>query len=530
MNQFDVVRGLVRPYAWPLVAFMLLLFVLVPLTVSSVTFYYGQKLSSLSKGAPAHWSSSHLPLLGSALPFFQRRRGMFMEGRGSSATGNFSFFVGRKHIVSLGGLDGRKTFFESKNLSVSQGAIELLAGLVSTNDDREDYGAQDFIKSFLTLTRPEILARKLPVLTDDIRDFSQRLSLAPARQWRVINPFETVYPLMFKLILRVVGVSEWLEDAKTLDRALWAFCGFESNCSRTRIVFPSLITLTHAKKLFFGAVLYMAIEKVVKQRKAGKRRDDALQFLLDQNKDVVRFLFSVLMSGITTQGCTASWLTVFLAHSPAWQALCRAEVDAVVAKHRANPSQSADDVLEGLSLQTWESEFPVTIASFRETIRLAMPGAMFRKNASGAAIPIGDTGEVVPDGAYASFHLDNVHMDSALYPDPATFNPGRYLTPEVNGGSYEDLNLKQEEPHTYVGWGSGRHLCPGMRLAKWETTMVVSRLLTNFDLEPSDRNGSEVQVPFPGPDRNGYRLDKPKVPIFIRYKARDVNVGGSLGE
>ncbi|KAK0727678.1 cytochrome P450 [Lasiosphaeria miniovina] len=492
VNQFDVVRGLVRPYAWPLVAIMLLLFVLVPLA---------------------------------------RRRGMFMEGRGYSATGNFSFFVGRKHIVSLGGLDGRKTFFESKNLSVSQGAIELLAGLVSTNDDREDYGAQDFIKSFLTLTRPEILARKLPVLTDDIHDFRQRLSLAPASpanpQWRVINPFETVYPLMFKLILRVVGVSEWLEDAKALDRALWAFCGFESNCSRTRIVFPSLVTLTHAKKLFFGAILYMAIEKVVKQRKAGKRRDDALQFLLDQDKDVVRFLFSVLMSGITTQGCTASWLTVFLAHSPAWQALCRAEVDAVVAKHRANPSQSADDVLEGLSLQTWESEFPVTIASFRETIRLAMPGAMFRKNASGTAIPIGDTGEVVPDGSYASFHLDNVHMDSALYPDPAAFNPGRYLSREV-GGSYDDLNLKQEEPHTYVGWGSGRHLCPGMRLAKWETTMVVSRLLANFDLEPSDRSGSKVQVPFPGPDRNGYRLDKPKVPIFIRYKARDV--GGSVGE
>lgn len=166
-----------------------------------------------------------------------------------------------------------------------------------------------------------------------------------------------------------------------------------------------------------------------------------------------QFLFSTLSSGITTEGCSAAWLTVFLAHSPTWQAKCRAEVDGVIAKIRKSQNQSAHDILGSLSLQEWELEFPVIVAAFRETVRLAMPGAMFRKNASGSAISIGDTGEVIPDGSYASFLMDNVHMDSKLYPEPSKFDPGRYLL--ENGG----LNDQEHQPHTYVGWGSGRHLC-----------------------------------------------------------------------
>lgn len=147
-----------------------------------------------------------------------------------------------------------------------------------------------------------------------------------------------------------------------------------------------------------------------------------------------------------------AWLIVFLAYSPEWQTRCRAEVDSVIAKNRRSRSQSAHDILAGVSLQEWEVEFPVIVACFRETVRLAMPGAMFRKNSSGRAVSIGDTGEVIPDGAYASFLTDNVHMDSGLYPEPLRFNPGRYLQDS-------DSDTQEKEPHTYIGWGSGRHLC-----------------------------------------------------------------------
>lgn len=98
-----------------------------------------------------------------------------------------------------------------------------------------------------------------------------------------------MYPLIFKLIMRVVGVSEWLDDEKVLGRNISAFCKFEENCSKTRMVFPWLITLTHVKKLLYGAILYTSITNIVDQRKkTRKRRDDAVQLILDEEKDVVR--------------------------------------------------------------------------------------------------------------------------------------------------------------------------------------------------------------------------------------------------
>lgn len=170
-------------------------------------------------------------------------------------------------------------------------AIEFLIGTVTpTDDDPEDHGAQEFIRSLAALTRPSILAGQLPVLMADIRAFQGRLAQAvPSKHWRVLDPFESVYPFTFQLIMRVVGVAEWLEDEAVLRRVLSAFCGFEKSCSSVRMVFPWLPTPTWAKKLFHGAVLYTSIMNVVKRRKeTGDRRDDALQFLMDHDKDIAR--------------------------------------------------------------------------------------------------------------------------------------------------------------------------------------------------------------------------------------------------
>ncbi|EXU99416.1 cytochrome P450 [Metarhizium robertsii] len=508
----QLVEALFAPCTWLIAVITILSFILlVRLSLDA------KLILALPNGSPKHWAAYHLPLLGSALPFFRRRRDMLAEGQGLVTNGNFSFFIGSKHIVNLGSLQGRRTFFESKNLSVSQGAIELLVGLVSANDDLEDSAAQDFIKSLLPLTRPAMLASKISVLTDDIHLFCRNLLLSTPSEsrpnWRVMNPFESVYFLTSKLIMRVIGVSEWAEDEKLMNHIISCFYKFENNCSRARIVFPGLVTYTHLKKLFYGALLWRGITEVVQQRKAGKRRDDAVQFVLDQDKDAIRFTFSILSSGITTEGCSASWLTVFLAHSPEWQAKCRAEVHGVIAQKRGTSSQSADSILGKLSLEEWEGSFPVIMAAIRETVRLAMPGAMVRKNASGSAVSIGQTSEVIPDGAYACFLIDNVHMDPGLYPDPYGFNPERYLV--------RKSGLEEPEPHTYVGWGSGRHLCPGMRLAKLEISMVIAHLLAHFEFEPSDGKGCKLREPLPLVDRNEYRLKKPKGTVYIRYRPRE---------
>jgi sterol 14-demethylase len=75
----------------------------------------------LPKNAPKAWSACDWPIVGSALAFYSRRRDMVMAGLAASPTGNFSFYIGNKHVVVLSGPGGRKTFYENRTLNFSAG-------------------------------------------------------------------------------------------------------------------------------------------------------------------------------------------------------------------------------------------------------------------------------------------------------------------------------------------------------------------------------------------------------------------------
>lgn len=154
---------------------------------------------------------------------------------------------------------------------------------------------------------------------------------------------------------------------------------------------------------------------------------------------------------------------MFLAYSSQWRQRCSDEVDRVIAAHRrqqqAESYQSGpNEVLESLSLQEWESKFPILGMCLRETIRIALPGAMFRRNVSGNDIHIGTSGEVIPPNAYAAYIVADAHLDPGLYKSPETFDPSRWDVDETSQ-SQGVGKATTEKQHDYLGWGSGRHLC-----------------------------------------------------------------------
>ena len=101
-----------------LVAFALLPFVVLFLKHSLIP-----SLPSLGPGSPRILKTHEWPVIGSVIQFYSKRRDMIVEGTAHSRHGNFSFHIGQRHAVNLGGLDGRKTFFEAKGFSVSQGYV-----------------------------------------------------------------------------------------------------------------------------------------------------------------------------------------------------------------------------------------------------------------------------------------------------------------------------------------------------------------------------------------------------------------------
>jgi sterol 14-demethylase len=256
---------------------------------------------------------------------------------------------------------------------------------------------------------------------------------------------------------------------------------FDSSNSTIGIVFPWLriITPAYLLRMALGTMLYMTLNTIVNERKkTGRREDDALQHFIDRDTriDVInkvsvsttlgatnhrgieeganspyatQFQINATWAALMTTSASGTWLLIILASNPEWKDRGREEVDRATAKHRANAGQSASDILDTLTLDEWESEFPILRSSLREAVRVALAGALFRKNTSGGDIAIGETGEVVPDGSYATYLIDEVHMDPSMYPDPLSFDPDRYLG---------KADVKQET-RGYVGWGSGLHPC-----------------------------------------------------------------------
>ncbi|KDN38299.1 hypothetical protein RSAG8_09598, partial [Rhizoctonia solani AG-8 WAC10335] len=107
-------------------------------------------------------------------------------------------------------------------------------------------------------------------------------------------------------------------------------------------------------------------------------------------------------------------------------------------------------------------------------------------------LPIGPTGgpphACYQDDVYRGYDIQKgtillgnvwaMSRDQAVYKDPETFNPDRFLDPEV-------------PPVPGFGWG--RRKCPGIHFAETSLFIIISSLLTTFSfIRKKDANGKEI--------------------------------------
>lgn len=97
---------------WPATIYILLLSVL-------AVFIKIQWQPSFPKNAPKQIKEGY-PLLG-ALRLFTSRGDFYKDALTRSDTGNFSVHFGKHQLVGMSGVEGRKTFFDSKDLNMSEG-------------------------------------------------------------------------------------------------------------------------------------------------------------------------------------------------------------------------------------------------------------------------------------------------------------------------------------------------------------------------------------------------------------------------
>jgi cytochrome P450 len=113
-------------------------------------------------------------------------------------------------------------------------------------------------------------------------------------------------------------------------------------------------------------------------------------------------------------------------------------------------------------------------ACVMETTRLFISGVAFRKvsNVDGVSF---DNGRVfLPHGRLVALLSKTVHQESAIFSDPARFDPERLLPPRS-----EDKRAK----HALLVFGGGPHMCLGKRFVLIELKIFLSTLVRTCALQ-----------------------------------------------
>jgi sterol 14-demethylase len=282
------------------------------------------------------------------------------------------------------------------------------------------------------------------------------------------------------MTLHTVGANEVVRDSNLLDTTLRMFELIEQSSTPYQVIFPWLPTFSLFKRFYAGTRMYMIFEKIVAERKrTGRRGEDALQYLLDEGdtpKQVVSvcitailddlrdtdpplFVVGALLAAQLNTGLNSAWVLCYLAASPFWLSEVRKEIQSVVDKHLLGDKASLIDRLGKLSLEAWEQDFPIIDYCLRDSIRLQLHGAAFRRNITGKPITIGDR-QVPPDG-FLLYHFGEHHLNPEYYQQPEKWDPSRY---------FPDRAEDKKEKYAYIGWGAGRHREFGSKNTSHATT------------------------------------------------------------
>ncbi|KAG6811405.1 hypothetical protein H0H92_007598 [Tricholoma furcatifolium] len=442
------------------------------------------------------------------IPFFRRRYDFLNWGFQATGSSSFQFQLLRNTVIVVSGESARQAFFTAKGLDLTEGfkilsgAIPMVRGVTSNLEPRR---IAMIHKRLGAVQHSAPLNDLIPLMLDDSRRIMETWGTSG-----MFDPFESVYSLLFQTTLRSLSCAEISDDPDTARRLKVLYDTLDNGTTPATVLLPWLPGPAMVKKLWATKEIYQIITKAIKEREeSGVSRNDTLQMLLDCGDEklvVVGFIMGLLIAGARATGTTASWMITFLGCHPQWREKAVLEVESLLASTATLPSDPLCSRLSNIPLDVWESGTPVLDAIIKETTRVAQPHTAMRRN---LGPPLYIDGKIIPTGAYVVYPFSDVHLDPSLYPDPWKFDPGRESAKNV--------------PFGYVGWGGGKTLCLGTRLAKVELKLVTAMLVLGFRHTIVDKSGrktnptpnwNDILLCRPPPEQTGYvSYERTNVPL-----------------
>ncbi|XP_055354869.1 cytochrome P450 2F3-like [Paramacrobiotus metropolitanus] len=166
-------------------------------------------------------------------------------------------------------------------------------------------------------------------------------------------------------------------------------------------------------------------------------------------------VFDMFTGGFETTCSTILWVMSMMLHHPDIQLRMQKEIDNVVRADERVTLEHRDQLVytEAVILETMR-KYPL--------LPFSVPHA--------STMDTSVAGYHIPEGTRVMVHVYSIHHDPALWTDPATFRPERFIT----------ANQTLTVPEFFIPFGAGRRSCIGEQLARKELFLFIANILHTF--------------------------------------------------
>ncbi|GAV68637.1 p450 domain-containing protein [Cephalotus follicularis] len=464
-------------------SFITILLLIVPMIILLLTIT--KRRRSSSKRLPLPPGSLGLPIIGQSLSFFRAMKSNTAEKWLDQRTQKYGpiskLTLFGNPTVFISGLAANKFIFTSNSSGITsnQQSKSTRAILGDRNMlelvDHDHKRVRDALMLFL---KPESLKDYVGKMDGGVREHLDMY-------WEGKQQVK-VLPLMRRL---------------TFDIICSLFCGFERGPKRDEFVdlFPKMVDgvwsvpinlpfTSYNRSLRATARMRKIVrnlihEKRVQLENGASPHQDLITCLLsirnDDNEELIteeeilQNVIFVMGAGYDTTSTLITFLVRLFANDPVVHASVLQEQEEIA---KNNPS--------GESL-TWEdlAKMKYTWRVAMETLRLFPP--VFGGNRR-ALKDIEYDGHIIPKGWQIFWVAYKTHVDDRIFPEPTKFIPSRFE------------NQASIPPYSFIPFGGGPRICPGMEYARIETLVAVHYLITRFSWKLcGDDSFSRTPLPVP---------------------------------
>ncbi|XP_020162581.1 cytochrome P450 716B1-like [Aegilops tauschii subsp. strangulata] len=304
----------------------------------------------------------------------------------------------------------------------------------------------------------------------------------------------TVLPLMKRLTFDIIsallfglersGVRDALAgDFVRMIEGMWAipanlpFTAFSRSLKASGRARRALEGITREKKA-----------KQLEHGKAASRNNDLITCLLSlrdghgerllTDEEIVDNAMVALIAGHDTSSILMTFMVRHLAND-----------DATLATMVEEHEEIARNKGDGEAL-TWEdlTKMKFTWRVAQETLRIVPPVfGNFRR----ALEDVEFDGYSIPKGWQVFWTANVTHMDASIFQEPTKFDPSRF----------ENQTASAAPPCSFVAFGGGPRICPGIEFSRIETLVTMHHLVRQFKWKLCCKENTFVRDPMPSPLR-----------------------------